>query len=191
MPWTSARRWEKEEASWRSSRLLRSTTSSTRMRRRAKPSTLTANMAADLYFGCRTGKTIVKFSRKRNLFFMYILFRGYDDITGTVNVTYFGDESPFELTTMWRKNNPKSTQRPFCVATRLGGFLQMWWIYQNLFKRGRVTTVGLIQTVTSVRVPMVGIGRHLKDLKICFFDSQQLFFSGVLRVLEFFLSNSQ
>ena len=57
--------------------------------------------------------------------FMYILFRGYDDITGTVNVTYFGDESPFELTTMWRKNNPKSSQRPFCVATRLGGFLQM------------------------------------------------------------------
>ena len=52
---------------------------------------------------------------------MYILIRGYDDITGTVNVTYFGDESPFELTTMWRKNNPKSTQRPFCVATRLGG----------------------------------------------------------------------
>ena len=50
-----------------------------------------------------------------------ILFRGYDDITGTVNVTYFGDESPFELTTMWRKNNPKSSQRPFCVATRLGG----------------------------------------------------------------------
>ena len=56
---------------------------------------------------------------------MYILFRGYDDITGTVNVTYFGDESPFELTTMWRKNNPKSSQRPFCVATRLGGFLHM------------------------------------------------------------------
>ena len=120
-PWTSARRWEKEEASWRSLRLLRSTTSSTKMPRRAKPSTLTANMAADLYFGCRTGKKIVKFSQKRNLFFMYILFRGYDDITGTVNVTYFGDESPFELTTMWRKNNPKSSQRPFCVATRLVG----------------------------------------------------------------------
>ena len=48
--------------------------------------------------------------------------RGWDDISGTVNVTYFGDESPFELTTMWRKNNPKSSQRPFCVATRLGGF---------------------------------------------------------------------
>ena len=50
----------------------------------------------------------------------FVLSRGYDDITGTVNVTYFGDESPFELTTMWRKNNPKSSQRPFCVATRLG-----------------------------------------------------------------------
>ena len=48
------------------------------------------------------------------------MFRGYDDITGTVNVTYFGDESPFELATVWRKNNPKSSQRPFCVATRLG-----------------------------------------------------------------------
>ena len=50
----------------------------------------------------------------------FVLSRGYDDITGTVNVTYFGDESPFELATMWRKNNPKSSQRPFCVATRLG-----------------------------------------------------------------------
>ena len=42
-------------------------------------------------------------------------------------------------------------------------------VYQNLFKRGRATTVGLIQTATSVRVPMVGIGRHLKDLEILFF----------------------
>ena len=49
-----------------------------------------------------------------------VLSRGYDDITGTLNVTYFGDESPFELTTVWRKNNPKSSQRPFCIATRLG-----------------------------------------------------------------------
>ena len=55
-----------------------------------------------------------------------ILFRGYDDITGTVNVTYFGDESPFELATVWRKNNPKSSQRPFCVATRLGDNLKFF-----------------------------------------------------------------
>ena len=64
---------------------------------------------------------------------MYILFRGYDDITGTVNVTYFGDESPFELTTMWRKNNPKSTQRPFCVATRLGGSFYYWDEFIKVF----------------------------------------------------------
>ena len=73
--------------------------------------------------------------------------RGWDDISGTVNVTYFGDESPFTLeevfshrrkssvatrytdqnrckrkmaaSQVWRKNNPKSNQRPFCVTTRL------------------------------------------------------------------------
>ena len=84
-------------------------------------------MGGGLFFGCLTGKFGNLTPRKyfppispkkdgKNL----VLSRGYDDITGTVNVTYFGDESPFELTTMWRKNNPKSSQRPFCVATRLG-----------------------------------------------------------------------
>ena len=76
--------------------------------------------------------------------------RGWDDISGTVNVTYFGDESPFTLeevfshrrkssvatrytdqnrckrkmaaSQVWRKNNPKSNQRPFCVTTRLCGY---------------------------------------------------------------------
>ena len=57
---------------------------------------------------------------------VFHFFRGYDDITGTVNVTYFGDESPFELATVWRKNNPKSSQRPFCVATRLGDNLKFF-----------------------------------------------------------------
>ena len=61
-----------------------------------------------------------------NILRFFILFRGYDDITGTVNVTYFGDESPFDLATVWRKNNPKSSQRPFCVATRLGDHLKFF-----------------------------------------------------------------
>ena len=99
-------------------------------------------------------------------------------------MTYFGDESPFELTTMWRKNNPKSTQRPFCVATRLGGSFKFLSVYQNLFKRGRATTVGLIQTATSVRVPTVGIGRHLKDLEILFFFGQTL--SKIFQAFEEF-----
>jgi hypothetical protein len=53
----------------------------------------------------------------------YALFRGYSDINDpAVNVTYYGDESPLELPEVWRKNNPKSSKRPFCVITRLGEF---------------------------------------------------------------------
>ena len=81
--------------------------------------TLTASMGGGLSFGCHTGKIGKYFQPEVNVEH-FVLSRGYDDITGTVNVTYFGDESPFELATMWRKNNPKSSQRPFCVATRLG-----------------------------------------------------------------------
>ena len=100
------------------------------MQRRAKQLTLTASTGGGLSFGCLTGKIGIchpENDSEKKIFVLneyipkhLILSRGYDDITGTLNVTYFGDESPFELTTVWRKNNPKSSQRPFCIATRLG-----------------------------------------------------------------------
>ena len=90
-------------------------------------------------------------SANHNIYFLQCnTYRGWDDISGTVNVTYFGDESPFTLeevfshrrkssvatrytdqnrckrkmaaSQVWRKNNPKSNQRPFCVTTRLCGY---------------------------------------------------------------------
>ena len=55
--------------------------------------------------------------------------RGWDDITGTVNVTYLGDESPLNLTEVWRTNNPKSSSRPFCVVTRLCKYIGLFGMF--------------------------------------------------------------
>ena len=57
MRWTSAKRWESVEVSWRSLKHSRSTTSSMRTPRRAKRLTLTVSTGGGSSFGCHTGKS--------------------------------------------------------------------------------------------------------------------------------------
>ena len=51
---------------------------------------------------------------------MWLPYLGWDDITGNVNVTYFGSDVPLGMKEAWRKNNPKSDERPYCVIARMG-----------------------------------------------------------------------
>ena len=51
---------------------------------------------------------------------MWLPYQGWDDITGVVNVTHYGSTTPLAMTQAWRKNNPKSPERPYCVIARMG-----------------------------------------------------------------------
>ena len=53
-------------------------------------------------------------------FIQWLPYLGWDDITGEVNVTYYGSNDPLDMNKAWRKNNPKSNKRPYCVVARMG-----------------------------------------------------------------------
>ena len=50
----------------------------------------------------------------------WLPYIGWDDITGTVNVTYYGSDTQLTMHEAWRKNNPKSKEKPYCVIARMG-----------------------------------------------------------------------
>jgi hypothetical protein len=67
-------------------------------------------------------------------------YQGWDDLDGTVNVTYYGSNNQLAMHQAWRKNNPKSNERPFCVIARMGGrdFLLTFLLEYLLFRvRGK------------------------------------------------------
>ena len=51
----------------------------------------------------------------------WLPYMGWDDITGNVNVTYYRSNTQLKMHQAWRKNNPKSNDRPYCVIARMGG----------------------------------------------------------------------
>ena len=50
----------------------------------------------------------------------WLPYMGWDDITGEVNVTYYRSNNQLSMHEAWRKNNPKSNDRPYCVIARMG-----------------------------------------------------------------------
>ena len=49
----------------------------------------------------------------------YIGWNDLDD-EGDLNVTYYGSEDQLAMHKAWRKNNPKSKEKPYCVIARMG-----------------------------------------------------------------------
>ena len=50
----------------------------------------------------------------------WLPYQGWDDINGEVNVTYFKSNQPLIMHNAWRRNNPKNSERPYCVVARMG-----------------------------------------------------------------------
>ena len=50
---------------------------------------------------------------------MWMPYIGWDDIIGTINVTYYGSSEPLKISEPWRKNNPESNEKPYCVIARM------------------------------------------------------------------------
>ena len=51
---------------------------------------------------------------------VWLPYQGWDDITGTVNVTHWSSGQALTMHSAWRRNNPRSSERPYCVVARLG-----------------------------------------------------------------------
>ena len=51
---------------------------------------------------------------------LWLPYHGWDDITGTVNVTYYRTNTQLAMHDAWRKNNPKNQNKPYCVIARMG-----------------------------------------------------------------------
>ena len=53
---------------------------------------------------------------------LWLPYQGWSDIKdeGPLNVTYYKSDQPLLMHEAWRKNNPKNTQRPYCVIARMG-----------------------------------------------------------------------
>ena len=50
-----------------------------------------------------------------------IILKGWADINDeAVNVTYYKSSQQLLMNDAWRKNNPKNTNRPYCVIARFG-----------------------------------------------------------------------
>ena len=64
-------------------------------------------------------------------YMLWLPYRGWADITDpAVNVTYYKSGQPLTMTDAWRKNNPKSSERPYCVISRMGGYSELLvWHY--------------------------------------------------------------
>ena len=45
---------------------------------------------------------------------------GWDDLKGDLNVTYYGSTTQLTMHEAWRKNNPVSSTKPYCVIARMG-----------------------------------------------------------------------
>ena len=54
---------------------------------------------------------------------LWLPYQGWSDVKdeGALNVTYYKSDQPLLMHEAWRKNNPKNTQRPYCVIARMGG----------------------------------------------------------------------
>ena len=61
----------------------------------------------------------------------WLPYIGWDDISGKVNVTYYGSGSQLIMHKAWRKNNPKSPERPFCVIAKMGTVISIVDIYND------------------------------------------------------------
>ena len=54
-------------------------------------------------------------------YMMWLPYQGWADVTDdAVNVTYYKSTEPLQMNDAWRKNNPKNTNRPYCVIARMG-----------------------------------------------------------------------
>ena len=55
-------------------------------------------------------------------YMLWLPYQGWSDIKdeGPLNVTYYKSDQPLLMHEAWRKNNPKNTQRPYCVIARMG-----------------------------------------------------------------------
>ena len=47
---------------------------------------------------------------------VWLPYQGWDDITGEVNVTYYGSDNPLKTHQAWRKNSPRNKVKPYCVV---------------------------------------------------------------------------
>ena len=66
---------------------------------------------------------------------VWLPYQGWDDITGTVNVTHWATGQPLTMHSAWRRNNPKSSERPYCVVARLGESSQFHSLQPSLYCR--------------------------------------------------------
>ena len=54
-------------------------------------------------------------------YMMWLPYQGWSEVTDNqVNVTYYKSSEPLQMNEAWRKNNPKNTNRPYCVIARMG-----------------------------------------------------------------------
>ena len=72
------------------------------------------------YNGVLNSPAMQKYCFHGGRFMQWLPYLGWDDITGEVNLTYYESNDPLDMNQAWRKNNPKSNERPYCVIARMG-----------------------------------------------------------------------
>ena len=63
---------------------------------------------------------VMKYCYHGGRIIQWLPYQGWDDINGEVNVTYFKSSQPLLMHNAWRRNNPKNSERPYCVVARIG-----------------------------------------------------------------------
>ena len=54
-------------------------------------------------------------------YMLWLPYTGWTDLDdGTPNVTYFMTSEPLLMNEAWRKDNPRSIEKPYCVIARMG-----------------------------------------------------------------------
>ena len=64
---------------------------------------------------------IQKYCDNGGRYMLWLPYQGWADVTDDeVNVTYYKSNQSLMMNDAWRKNNPKSKERPYCVIARMG-----------------------------------------------------------------------
>ena len=71
---------------------------------------------------CLKNPAVQKYCAHGGRYMLWLPYQGWSDIKdeGPLNVTYYKSDQPLLMHEAWRKNNPKNTQRPYCVIARMG-----------------------------------------------------------------------
>ena len=80
---------------------------------------------------------IQKYCANGGRYMLWLPYIGYTDIIDdpdNFNVTYYKSTEPLLMNDAWRKNNPKSKEKPYCVIARMGN-LKIKLLTKDIFTK--------------------------------------------------------